>query len=191
MQIGAERCAMITGFIVGNPDNAISNQDRKNAEDWHEIGVKLRDDRTELREAINKGLHEEIDGFLKDASRGWQPVRSQREQTEAEVKDQFYAVPEQQQGPVFTRDMPAWQTQPTAWRNMEPNEKLEPGQKFQIDEKSGKMRVPEKPPERQAGEVNQQKQNSEDNNFDQELAARWHQAEASPSRSMGGGGRGR
>src|ERR1019366_2074916 len=111
MAIGAERCANITGFIVGKADNAISNRDRERAAEWHEVGAKLREDRTELQQTINQGVYENVEKFLKDQSRGWQPTASQRADKEEAVKEKFYGLGDREHGDyenrtIFIRDLP-------------------------------------------------------------------------------------
>jgi hypothetical protein len=111
MAIGAERCASITGFIVGKADNAISNRDRERATEWNNIGDKLREDRAELKETIDKGVYDEVDKFLKDQTRGWQPTPSQRAEKEEIVKEQFYGLGDREHGDyenrtTFRRDLP-------------------------------------------------------------------------------------
>lgn len=102
MALGAEKCASISGALLGRRNNEISNRDRERAGEWREIGQKLRDDRAELRETITKNIHEEIEAFLKDRSRGPQPATRPQE---AREKEQFFG-PISERKPTMGRDLP-------------------------------------------------------------------------------------
>jgi MobA/MobL family len=217
MAIGAERCAAITGFIVGKSDNAISNEDRKHAGEWREIGAKLREDRTELRETIDKGLHDDIANFLKDMGRGFQPTAVQRDPTQPESKDQGFGVSpsDYEKGPVFGRDLPAdaqpepqnyepaahdTERQKPKWRDLNQNEIMPPGAHFRTDFSTMRTQVDEntiKQPEKPAreGALNEEitdakanQQNKEDTTFDQGAYDKyWEQVSQETSRGRGGG----
>ena len=205
---------LIAGFIVGTRDNAISNRDREHAAEWREIGAKLREDRAELRETIAKGLHNEIDAFLKDMTRGWQPVPSQRARKEEETKEQFYgeAIPDYMKGQAARRDLPA-NAQPTwdelglntasqgpakpSWRDLDPREIMPPGAHYRTDFATGKTQVDENSIRREKKregealeEVTEAKAaqlNKEDTTFDQDAYDNyWKSVSQETGRSRGG-----
>ena len=206
MAIGAERCANITGFIVGRSDNAISNRDRERAAEWREIGAKLREDRSELQDTINQGVYENVEKFLKDQTRGWQATPSQRADNEESIKEQFYGLGDRERGsyesrPYFPRDLPP-DAQPT-WRDLGRDEIMPAGAHYQINLETGRTQVrettsqeaePARPAEtekeRKAAREEQtdakaETRSREDTTFDQELADRFREAEANVGRSRG------
>jgi hypothetical protein len=176
MAVGAERCASITGFIVGKADNEISNRDRDRAEEWREIGAKLREDRTELKETIDKGIYIEVEQFLKDQSRGWQSMPNQWT-TRTEEKEQFFGLGDQgraeyESRPAFRRDLPA---------------DRDSGREQSA--KDTEVKQPEVAVQRQANEERTdgkaERETREDTTFDQELAERWRNSTREVQRGGG------
>lgn len=178
MAIGAERCASIAGFIVGKPDNEISNRDRDRAEQWREIGSKLREDRTDLKETLDKGVYENVEAFLKDQSRGWQSMPNQWTQR-TEEKDQFFGLgdqgrPEYESRPAFRRDLPP---QVEESRDQHPRE---------TDVKQPSVAAQRGDTEERT-DAKAEKETREDTTFDQELAQHYRESMQEVGRSRGGG----
>jgi hypothetical protein len=67
MEIGTERCASITGFIVGKRDNAISNRDRQHAAEWREIAAPHR--RMKCRPRVYRSVRAWIKAQIKAGNR--------------------------------------------------------------------------------------------------------------------------
>jgi hypothetical protein len=177
MATGAERCASITGFIVGKADNEISNNDRKRAEDWREIGAKLREDRAELKETLDKGVYENVETFLKDQSRGWQSMPNQWTQ-KTEEKEQFFGLGDQgraeyESRPAFRRDLP-------------PDRE----DRRELSAKDSEIKQPEVAVQRQANEertdAKAEKESREDTTFDQETTQHYRDSMKEVGRSLGG-----
>jgi hypothetical protein len=191
MAIGSERCASITGFIVGKADNAISNRDRERATEWRNIGDKLREDRAELKETIDKGIYEEVDKFLKDQTRGWQPTPSQRAEKEEIVKEQFYGLGDREHGdyatgPVFRRDLPPG-AQPV-WRDLGQDEIMPPGAHYQINLETGQTQVRESGVrQRRPDETEKEARAAREEQTDAKVEAA--QEEKNSKREMGDAGR--
>lgn len=101
MGLGAEKCAAISAALLGRPDNEISNRDRDRATDWHSIGEKLRDERTQLRDVVNQNLHEEIEAFLK----GHEQTPKAKERQPREPRDEGRGVSEEPRSRM-ARDLP-------------------------------------------------------------------------------------
>ena len=159
------------------------------------------------QQTINEGVYEDVEKFLMDQSRGWQPTRTQRADKEEEVKEQFYGLNRDNYGgnPVFGRDLPpGQQPQPVnhnpevVWRDLGKDEIMPPGAHYRMNLESGTTQVREPEPVRaetsqetkaareEQTDAKAETRSREDTTFDQDLSARYREANADVGRSRGG-----